>query len=62
MKLPDKKGHFGIYGGRYVSETLMPALLELEYAYTSYKKDPDEKHHFSLPSALPATWEELRST
>jgi tryptophan synthase beta chain len=40
MRLPDKKGHFGIYGGRYVSETLMPALLELEYAYTSYKKDP----------------------
>ena len=40
MRLPDKKGHFGIYGGRYVSETLMPALLELEQAYTSYKKDP----------------------
>jgi tryptophan synthase beta chain len=40
MRLPDKKGHFGIYGGRYVSETLMPALLELEEAYTSYKKDP----------------------
>jgi tryptophan synthase beta chain len=40
MRLPDKKGHFGIYGGRYVSETLMPALLELEHAYTSYKKDP----------------------
>ena len=40
MRLPDNKGHFGIYGGRYVSETLMPALLELEEAYTSYKKDP----------------------
>jgi len=40
MRLPDNKGHFGIYGGRYVSETLMPALLELEQAYTSYKKDP----------------------
>ena len=30
---PDKKGHFGPYGGRYVGETLMPALLELEDAY-----------------------------
>jgi tryptophan synthase beta chain len=30
---PDKKGHFGSYGGRYVGETLMPALLELEDAY-----------------------------
>ncbi|MCU0598716.1 MAG: tryptophan synthase subunit beta [Desulfobacterales bacterium] len=30
---PDSKGHFGIYGGRYVAETLMPALLELESAY-----------------------------
>ena len=35
--LPDKKGHFGIYGGRYVAETLMPALLELEEAYYRYK-------------------------
>jgi tryptophan synthase beta chain len=32
-KLPDASGHFGVYGGRYVSETLMPALLELEQAY-----------------------------
>lgn len=39
MNLPDKKGHFGIYGGRYVSETLMPALLELEEAYKHYKTD-----------------------
>ncbi|MFH2011117.1 MAG: tryptophan synthase subunit beta [Pseudomonadota bacterium] len=37
--LPDKRGHFGIYGGRYVSETLMPALLELEEAYYKYKED-----------------------
>lgn len=35
---PDKKGHFGIYGGRYAAETLMPALLELEQAYLSAKK------------------------
>ena len=32
-KLPDEKGHFGIYGGRYISETLMPAVIELEKAY-----------------------------
>jgi tryptophan synthase beta chain len=36
---PDKKGHFGIYGGRYAAETLMPALLELEAAYRAAKKD-----------------------
>ena len=43
MKVPDKKGHFGIYGGRYVSETLMPALLELEEAYNHYKNDSSFK-------------------
>jgi tryptophan synthase beta chain len=32
-RLPDAGGHFGVYGGRYVAETLMPALLELERAY-----------------------------
>ncbi|MBI5189719.1 MAG: tryptophan synthase subunit beta [Nitrospirae bacterium] len=37
--LPDKGGHFGIYGGRFVPETLMPALLELEKAYAAAKKD-----------------------
>ncbi|MBI4618608.1 MAG: tryptophan synthase subunit beta [Desulfobacterales bacterium] len=37
--LPDKKGHFGIYGGRYVAETLMPALLELEESYYRHKDD-----------------------
>jgi tryptophan synthase beta chain len=36
---PDKKGHFGKYGGRYVAETLMPALLELEAAYKKYVND-----------------------
>ena len=30
---PDAAGHFGEFGGRYVAETLMPALLELERAY-----------------------------
>ncbi|MFP3979759.1 MAG: tryptophan synthase subunit beta [Desulfobacterales bacterium] len=33
---PDEKGHFGPYGGRYVAETLMPALLELDAAYRKY--------------------------
>ncbi|MGQ9629145.1 MAG: tryptophan synthase subunit beta [bacterium] len=39
--LPDAMGHFGIFGGRYVPETLMPALKELEDAYRHYKGDPD---------------------
>ncbi len=37
--IPDKKGRFGIYGGRYVPETLMPALEELERAYLEARKD-----------------------
>ena len=37
--LPDKKGHFGIFGGKYVIETLMPALNELENAYHEAKRD-----------------------
>ncbi len=39
MNLPDKKGHFGPYGGKFVPETLMPALGELEAAYLAAKKD-----------------------
>jgi tryptophan synthase beta chain len=37
--LPDKKGYFGQYGGRFVPETLMPALQELEAAYSKAQKD-----------------------
>ncbi|MDO8785614.1 MAG: tryptophan synthase subunit beta, partial [Syntrophales bacterium] len=37
--LPDKNGHFGIFGGRYAAETLMPALLELERADGSVRRD-----------------------
>ena len=37
---PDEHGHFGIYGGRFVAETLMPLILELEGAYAEAKKDP----------------------
>ena len=37
---PDERGHFGIFGGRYVAETLMPLILELEQAYNDAKADP----------------------
>jgi tryptophan synthase beta chain len=37
--LPDNGGHFGIFGGRYVAETIMPALLELEEAYGACRSD-----------------------
>ncbi|MFZ5826427.1 MAG: tryptophan synthase subunit beta [Bacillota bacterium] len=39
--LPDQKGHFGPFGGRYVPETLMAACIELEQAYNRYKDDPE---------------------
>ena len=38
QRLPDAEGHFGVYGGRYVAETLMPALLELEEAWTALRE------------------------
>jgi len=38
---PDDNGHFGIFGGRYVPETLMPILLDLEKAYEKYRFDKD---------------------
>ena len=38
---PDDNGHFGIFGGRYVPETLMPILLELETSYNKYRFDKD---------------------
>ena len=41
MSMPDKKGHFGIYGGKFAPETLMPALAELEAAYLAAKKDKE---------------------
>ena len=39
--MPDERGHFGIYGGRFVSETLMQALDELDQAYRHYSKDSE---------------------
>jgi len=43
---PDERGHFGEYGGRYVAETLMPALLELEEAYGEACQDPSFRQEF----------------
>jgi len=37
---PDENGHFGIFGGQFVAETLMPLILELNDAYENAKKDP----------------------
>ena len=58
--LPDEKGHFGIYGGRFVSETLIHALDELNEAYARYKDDPEFlaeyrhelKHYVGRPSPV----------
>ncbi len=44
---PDSRGHFGEFGGRYVAETLMPVLIELEAAYKEAVKDPDFMSEFS---------------
>lgn len=57
---PDENGHFGIYGGRYVAETLMPLILEVEAAYKVAKADPEfqqqieyyAKHYVGRPSPL----------
>ncbi len=57
---PDEHGHFGIFGGRYVAETLMPLILEVEKAYDQMTDDPgfhEEfqsylKHYVGRPSAL----------
>ena len=60
MKLPDKKGHFGNYGGRYSYETLRPAVIELEKFYKKSKNDKsfiaefnyDLKNYVGRPSPL----------
>jgi tryptophan synthase beta chain len=57
---PDEHGHFGIYGGRFVAETLMPLVLELEKAYAAAKADPEFQremdgylaHYVGRPSPL----------
>ena len=58
--VPDQRGHFGPYGGRFVSETLMAALEELEAIYMRLKDDPqfradfdyDLAHYVGRPSPL----------
>lgn len=40
-QVPDKRGHFGCYGGKYIAETLMPAVIKLEQAYRQLRKDRD---------------------
>ncbi|MCL4321530.1 MAG: tryptophan synthase subunit beta [Deltaproteobacteria bacterium] len=47
MKLPDNMGHFGDYGGRYISETLMPAIIELEEFYKKIRRDNSFKKEFN---------------
>ena len=46
FKVPDAGGHFGVYGGRYVAETLMPALLAVEAAYRAAQRDPSFQREF----------------
>ena len=51
---PDERGHFGIFGGRFVAETLMPLILDLEKAYADAKADParSEEHTSELQSLV----------
>ncbi len=57
---PDESGHFGIFGGRFVAETLMPVILELEEAYKTAKSNPSFQeeldhyleHYVGRPSPL----------
>jgi tryptophan synthase beta chain len=57
---PDERGRFGIYGGRFVAETLMPLILELEKAYEDARNDPafsaemagHQTHYIGRPSPL----------
>lgn len=57
---PDENGHFGIYGGRFVAETLMPLVLDVERAYSEARADPEfraefdyyAKHYVGRPSPM----------
>ena len=46
-QLPDEKGYFGKFGGRYVSETLMPLILEVEKEYLKTKADNNFKNELN---------------
>jgi|TARA_R110001599_G_scaffold111850_3_gene276473 tryptophan synthase beta chain len=50
-RMPDARGHFGPYGGRFVSETLSFALEELEKTYASLRDDPDFQAEFDYDLA-----------
>ncbi|MDX1810583.1 MAG: pyridoxal-phosphate dependent enzyme, partial [Gammaproteobacteria bacterium] len=58
--MPDEKGHFGIYGGRFIAETLMAPIEELTQAYNNLKTDPefiaeldkDLQHYVGRPSPV----------
>ena len=68
-KVPDEHGRFGVYGGKFVAETLMSALAELEALYDSVKDDPvfieefdtDLAHYVGRPSPLyeAARWSDM---
>ena len=68
-KVPDEHGRFGVYGGKFVAETLMSALAELEALYDSLKDDPvfieefdtDLAHYVGRPSPLyeAARWSDM---
>ena len=57
---PDENGHFGIFGGQYVAETLMPLIIEVEDAWQAAKNDPSfwseleyyKEHYIGRPSPL----------
>ena len=57
---PDENGHFGIFGGQYVAETLMPLIIEVEDAWQTAKNDPSfwseleyyKEHYIGRPSPL----------
>ena len=57
---PDENGHFGIFGGQYVAETLMPLIIEVEDAWQTAKNDPSfwseleyyREHYIGRPSPL----------
>jgi tryptophan synthase beta chain len=55
---PDERGHFGLYGGRFVAETLMPLILDLEKAYTQAKADSkfqaEMDHHLATYVGRPS--------
>lgn len=74
-QLPDQHGRFGPFGGRFVPETLMNALIELEEAYSRFSEDEefnkelnyllseylDGRPHSIMQSSCPAIWADPKS-